>query len=113
MKRLAAMVAACILSGTATAAEPSLCKSMCDSEKRECRADAQLAAADDADPPLTMPERNPFARTAQGQVPAESARAISGAGAQTRRMRKSAACDASYQRCTRACAAPARLDPAQ
>ena len=109
MKRLtwlAAMMAS-MWAGAGHAADAGLCKSMCSTEQRECRANVRELAADDGKPLLEMTERNPMARAAQEQVPAPAGRAIDNAGTQSRRIDKSAQCDAAYQRCVRACAAPA------
>ncbi|KQV51950.1 hypothetical protein [Massilia sp. Root335] len=109
MKRLAllSIMATAMWAGACQAAEPSLCKSLCDADKSECRANAHELAADDGSPPLEMPEKNPLARAAQLQVPTESSRAIDNAGTQARRIGHAGACDETYLRCTRACAAPA------
>ena len=106
MKRLALLsVLTCLLSmAAAGAAEPTLCKSMCDADRRECRADIQDLAADRAEG--LMPEKNPFARTAQERVPTPASQAIENAGTQGRRLGHAGQCDATYLRCTRACAAP-------
>lgn len=102
-----ALLAATMAAGAAHAAEPSLCKSMCDADKRECRAHGRELAGDDGAPLLEMPEKNPLARGAQLQVPATSTQALENSGTQSRRMRHASQCDATYLRCTRACAAPA------
>ena len=109
MKRLTwlAITMASMWAGTGHAADAGLCKSMCSAEQRECRANVRGLAADDGKPLLEMAERNPMARAAQEQVPAPAGRAIDAAGTQSRRIDKSAQCDAAYQRCVRACAAPA------
>ena len=93
--------------GTGQAAEPSVCKSMCDSERRECRAHVRDLAGDDGAPLLAMPEKNLMARTAQEPVPTAASRAIGKAGTQSRSMARAGACDETYLRCTRACADPA------
>jgi hypothetical protein len=109
MKRLAwsTIMMGALWAGAGHAADAGLCKSMCSAEKRECRANVHELAADDGKPLVEMAERNPLARAAQEQVPAPAGRAIDDAGTQTRRIDKSAQCDATYLRCTRACAAPA------
>lgn len=87
--------------------DPAFCRSMCASEQNACRADARvqpqeerLAANDPAD-------RNPFARTAQGQVPRTDMRALDAVGDENRKQQRLGACDATYQRCTRGCATAA------
>ena len=64
MKRLGLLgiVLGMVWTGACLAAEPSLCKSMCDADKRECRAHAHTLAADHAEGFFEMPERNPMAR---------------------------------------------------
>jgi hypothetical protein len=109
MKRLAwlTIVMGALWAGAGHAADAGLCKSMCSAEQRECRANVRELAAEDGKPLLEMAERNPMARAAQEQVPAPAGRAIDDAGTQSRRIDKSAQCDAAYLRCTRACAAQA------
>jgi hypothetical protein len=109
MKRLTllAIVMGTLWAGASHAADAGLCKSMCGAEKRECRANVLGQARDDGGSLLEMGERNPMARAAQEQVPAQAARAIDNAGTQTRRIDKAGKCDATYLRCTRACDAPA------
>jgi hypothetical protein len=106
MKRLALLpVLMCLMSmGVARAAEPTLCKSLCDSERRECRANIHELAADRSED--LMPERNPMARAAQHEVATPASQAIENAGTQGRRLGHAGECDATYLRCTRACAAP-------
>jgi hypothetical protein len=103
------MLTATLAAGACHAAEPEpgLCKSMCDADKRECRAHGRALAADNNAPLLDMPEKNPLARGAQMQVPTTSSQALENSGTQSRRMRHASQCDDTYLRCTRACAAPA------
>jgi hypothetical protein len=110
MKRLLTLLAVLVATmgaGSGHAAEPGLCKSMCDADKRECRAHSQDLAAENASGLLEMPEKNPLARGAQSQVPATSSRALENSSMQSRRLSHASQCDATYLRCTRACAAPA------
>jgi hypothetical protein len=108
MKRLAwlTIMMGALWAGAGHAADANLCKSMCSTEKRECRANVLEQARDDGDSPLELPEKNPLARGAQRQVPSESSRAIGNTGTQARRLGNAGKCDEAYQRCTRACAAP-------
>ena len=108
MKRLAwlTIMMGALWAGAGHAADAGLCKSMCGAEKRECRANARELAAEDGGSLLDRTERNPMARAAQEQVPAQATRAMDNAGTQTRRIDYAGKCDAAYQRCTRACAAP-------
>jgi hypothetical protein len=104
---LIAALAGVLFSNTVLAAEPSFCHSVCDSERRACKADVLQRAAEDDPDYLTMPERNQFARTAaasQGQP--EAARASERSAAQNRRIAREGACENTYQRCERACKAP-------
>lgn len=106
MKRLAALL---ILSGFASASlaeEPSFCTSTCASEKNTCHAGALKREALEAQLPTDMPDKNPFARTAQLQMRSNDGGALEHAGFQHRRMARAEACDAAYQRCTRSCGAP-------
>ncbi|WP_159698578.1 hypothetical protein [Massilia sp. 9I] len=84
--------------------EPSMCTSMCSSEKQQCTSRAAKLAVFDRKPSLE--ETNPFARTADGlgQVSSEAARANERRAAQQRSSERAAACNASYKRCTSACA---------
>jgi hypothetical protein len=109
MKRftLLAIVMGSLWAGAAQAADAGVCKSMCSTERRECRAEVRGLAAEDGKPLLEMNERNPMARAAQERVPTPAGRALDNAGTQTRRLDKAAQCDVAYQRCVRACAAPA------
>jgi hypothetical protein len=106
MKRVALLsVLMCLLStGAARAAEPTLCKSMCDSERRECRANIPELAMDRSEG--LMPDRNPMARAAQHEVATPASQAIENVGTPGRRLGHAGECDATYLRCTRACAAP-------
>jgi len=108
MKRLAwfTIMMGALWAGAAHAADAGLCKSMCSSEKRECRAHARDLAAEDGEMLFDKGERNPMARAAQEQVPVQATRAMDNAGTQTRRIDYAGKCDAAYLRCTRACAAP-------
>lgn len=115
MKRLAllSIMAAAMWAGACQAEEPSLCKSMCDADRHECRVHGQELAADHGAPLLEMWEKNPTARVAQDQVPTESSRALENAGTQARRMNYAGKCDDTYLRCTRACTAPAAVSVAK
>lgn len=88
----------------AQAEEPSVCTSVCTSEKEQCTKRAGKLTELDSLPKLE--EKNPFARTADGagQVWSESARANDRRAAQRRNSERVDACNASYKRCTSACA---------
>jgi hypothetical protein len=85
------------------AEEPSVCTSMCTSEKEQCTVRAAKLTELDKEPKLE--EKNPFARTGDvGQVWSESARVNERRAAQRRNSERVEVCNASYKRCTRACA---------
>lgn len=101
-----------LLSSAGLAAEPSFCASVCDSERRACRADVQQLAAEDGDGLLAMHERNPLARTAtKTQGPSHASLANERSSVQERRIKRTAACEDTYLRCTRSCQAPAVASP--
>jgi hypothetical protein len=109
--RVLSMLLGVLVAGPCAAAEPSLCKSVCDSDKRECRAHARNVVDNERTLLVAMPEKNPMARTAQGQVGSEASRALEGAGDQGRRVARAGACDDTYLRCTRSCAGSAVQPP--
>lgn len=85
------------------AQEPSVCTSMCTSEKEQCAVRAAKLTKLDKEPKLE--EKNPFARTGDvGQVWSASAQANERRAAHRRNNERVDACDTSYKRCTRACA---------
>lgn len=101
-------VAGFLLSRLCLAQEPSFCKSVCDSERRACKTNVQQLAAEDAEGLFTMTDRTQLARTAaKTQGPSEAARAGERSGVNTRRIQLAAACDDTYQRCSRTCSSPA------
>ena len=101
-----------LLSTASLAAEPSFCSSVCDSERRACRADVQQLAAEDGEGLLNMTERNQLARTAaKTQSPSSATLAGERSGVQARRIQRTAACEDTYLRCTRACRAPEVASP--
>jgi len=85
------------------AEEPSMCKSMCASEKQQCTGRADRRTELDN---LTVEDKNPLARMAnQGQVQSMPARAAEQSDFLKRKRERLDACDASYMRCTRGCGA--------
>ncbi|MBW8897137.1 MAG: hypothetical protein JF619_03275 [Massilia sp.] len=95
------------LSAACVAAEPGLCKSMCASEKKECRAKATLQTDFDRDPPIAPDNRNSHAyANSAGQVPTMEARAREQADTHRRATERNGQCDTAYLRCVRACDAP-------
>lgn len=90
------------------AQDAQFCQSMCTSEQRECRANAQQRPKEESLMPPESVQRNPLARTAEGAVPGQGARALSAAGDTHRRLDRVDACNATQARCMRSCgAAPA------
>jgi hypothetical protein len=57
-----------------------------------------------------MPEKNPFARTAQVQMRSDDAGSLEKSGYEHRRMTRASACEDAWQRCTRGCSAPKGID---
>ena len=85
------------------AAEPSVCTSMCASEKQQCT--SRAAKMTELDDRSSVEETNPLARAGQlGQVSSEPARAAQRLAAQTRNRERVGVCNASYKRCSSACA---------
>ena len=102
--KLLAALLGMALSAAAHAAEPGLCKSMCASEKRECRADAQRLTELDRDVLITPESKNPFDRANnQGQVTPVATQARERADDYRRGSERKGRCDTAYLRCTRAC----------
>jgi len=91
----------------APADDPAFCKSMCASEQNACRAEARAQLNDERIAQHDLPERNPFARTAQQQVARPEMRALDAVGDQSRKQQRIGSCDSTYQRCTQGCAARA------
>ena len=90
------------------AAEQSMCKSMCTSEKRECWAKAKLQTDLDRDPLIAPNNKNPYAHTnSEGPVPTLDAQAREQADTHRRVTERNGQCDTAYLRCVRACEAPA------
>ena len=103
-----------LLSTTVLAADPGFCHSVCDSERRACKADVQQLAAEDGEGLIQMHERNQLARTAAktGAPSSEAVRMGEHSAVQNRRIQRTAACVSTYQRCERACKAPEAKAPA-
>lgn len=108
MKRLAIVTILLGLSSASFAEEPAFCTSMCASEKNTCRIDAQASEKSEGLLPTNVPEKNPFARTAQLQMRSDDGGALDKAGNDQRRMSRVRACEDTYQRCTRGCSQPAK-----
>lgn len=83
--------------------EPSVCTSVCASEKQQCTSRASRLTGFDKLPPVE--EKNQFARVANhGQVESVPARVAEQSDFHKRKRERLDACDASYLRCSRACA---------
>ncbi len=101
-----------LFSSASLAAEPDFCHSVCDSERRACKTNVQQLALEDGDGLINMAERNQNAKTAAKiQSPSPAALAGERSGVQARRIQRTAACDETYQRCTRTCKASAAAAP--
>jgi hypothetical protein len=103
-----------LFAAAALAADPGFCHSVCDSERRACKADVQQLAAEDGDGLLKMAETNELARTASrtGAPGSASAQAREQKAVANRRIQRTAACESTYQRCERSCKAPEAKAPA-
>jgi hypothetical protein len=100
---LAALFAAAMPAAQA-ADEPGFCKSMCGSERQECKVTAHKMTGNDDLLERSGPEKNPFANTAshtQGQ--SEQDRVAGNASFHRRQSERVGACEDTYLRCTRAC----------
>jgi hypothetical protein len=98
------------LCAAGVAAEPGLCKPMCASEKKECRAQARLRTEYDREPPFAPDNgKNPYERTTtMGAVSTVESRAREQADTHRRVSERNGQCDTAYLQCVRACAAPAQ-----
>lgn len=93
--------------GPCRAEEPSLCTSLCASQKQECKASALEATAHDTSPLLEIEDKNPYARNAaRGQVVSEITRTAERSDFQKRKQERFDTCDTRFRQCTRACSAP-------
>jgi hypothetical protein len=100
-----------LATGSALAAETNFCTSMCESTQRECRAEASSGGKERFMPPPETAARNPLARTAEGEVPGQGARALQAAGNTHRRLDRADRCDKSYQQCKRSCVVQTETKP--
>ena len=92
-----------LATGSALGADTNFCTSMCESTQRECRAAASSGGKERFMPPADTTARNPLARTAEGAVPGQGARALQAAGDTHRRLDRAGACDKAYQQCKQSC----------
>lgn len=106
MKRLVVLLLLGMAGAALAEPDPAFCASVCASERKTCRADAQARTDREGLLPADAPEKNPFARTAQVQMRSDDGGALERAGYQHRRMAGTQACEDGYRRCTRGCAEP-------
>ncbi len=107
MKRFTLLVAllGVFLSPLARAEEPAMCKSMCAADKQQCAKRAGTLTELDT---FAGEEKNPLANTAN-QMRSETARSSERSDFMKRKRERLDVCDASYLRCTRACAPAASV----
>lgn len=89
--------------GLSLANEASFCQSVCESQQRECRANAAPLERAGLLAPSDISQRNPLARTAAGAVPGQGSLALRAAGDANRRLDRAGACDDAFQGCRRSC----------
>lgn len=107
MKRLLriAIGAGAMIAGVCLANEPDICTSICATEKRECRAQAQRTTVEDTDPAIWMGEPNRVARDfGEVRLHAQEARVTDARNFHNRRMERIHACDEKHMQCSNACA---------
>jgi hypothetical protein len=105
---LAALLAA-VLPAARAADNAGFCKSMCGSERQECKATARKMTGNDSLLDRPQFDKNPFANTASHtQGPSEQERVAGNDSHQRRQSERNGGCEDQYQRCTRACSAPAK-----
>jgi hypothetical protein len=95
---------AIVLPSVHAAEDAGFCKSMCTSERQECKATARKMTANDGLIGDAGPGKNPFANTAshsQGQ--SEDMRGADKDSFRRRQSERFGACEDKYLRCTRAC----------
>lgn len=94
-----------LLSGACMAAEPTVCKSICAEEKRECRAGAQRKTELDTQPSLAAMEESHRDARALGKyrgTPQET-KAAEATEFRKRKMEREHACDSKAMACSRSC----------
>jgi hypothetical protein len=96
-------------SAACMAAEPSMCKSICAEEKRECRASAQSKTALDHNPIFVNPETSNRDARALGKLQGtpQEAKANERGDFDKRKREREQACDSTAMSCSRACSSPA------
>jgi hypothetical protein len=91
----------------ASAADASMCTSLCASDRKECRAKVPRAVDLDRTLQVDNEEKNPLARAATRGQPVPSVDRIRDRSEyESRRVERNGMCDDTYARCTRSCAAP-------
>jgi hypothetical protein len=97
-----------LLSMPCSAAEPSVCKSLCSEDKRECRKEALQKTELDSNPMMSSVEPNRDARAlAKLEGRSAAGRGREKSDFQKRKSERDGACDATYMRCARACTSAA------
>jgi hypothetical protein len=103
---LAALLAAAIPSAWA-AGDAGFCKSMCGSERQECKATARKATGNDELIGESVSRKNPFADTAShARSQSVQEQAADSASFHRRQSERIGACEDKYLRCTRTCGVP-------
>ena len=93
-----------LLSMPCRAAEPSVCKSICSEEKRECRKEALQKTELDSNPMFASVEPNRDARAlAKLEGGSAESRGREKSEFQKRKSERASVCAATYMRCARAC----------
>jgi hypothetical protein len=97
-----------LLSAACMAAEPTVCKSICAEEKRECRSSAHAKSQLDDSPVIqNAPSANRDARAlGQYQGTPQDAKTTVASEFRKRKMEREQACDGKAQACARACTSP-------
>lgn len=109
--KLSAAVLGILLGAPVFAADTGVCKSMCTTEKQECRANAKRLTELDREVLVAPESKNPFDRTNNaGQVASIATQANERTDAHRRVSERNGQCDATYLRCTRACDTPGHTD---
>jgi hypothetical protein len=98
-----------LLSAACMAAEPSMCKSICAEEKRECRSSARDKTELDHDPVFGNAETGHRDARALGKLQStpQDAKANERSDFEKRRREREQVCDSKAMACSRACTSPA------
>ena len=107
MRELCLATLLAVLATTALADDTGMCKSLCTSERAQCKRAALKATELDELPPLQSEGRNPMAREASRDQLATKPSPAAGRDAfQKRKAERTGQCDDTYGRCVRACDGP-------